>query len=65
MCFWYIWKGEEGNEMGYPALEGIRIWLWDIQSGRRGYRGDENTRNAVMEQRDGIIEGNQAMGMWY
>ena len=49
MYFWYIWKGEEGNEMGYTALEDIRIWLWDIRRWRRGYRGEVNTRNAVME----------------
>ena len=43
-CFWYIWKEEEGNEMGYTALEGTIIWLWDIRSGRRGgYRGEEIT----------------------
>jgi hypothetical protein len=43
MCVWYIWQGEEGNEIGYTALKGTRIWLWDIRSGRRGYGGEEIT----------------------
>ena len=50
-------EGRRGNEMRYTALEGIRIWLWDIQSGRRGYRGEVNTMNAVMVHRVGIREG--------
>ena len=43
--------------MRYTALEGIRIWLWDIWSGRRGYRGEVNTRNVDMVHRVEIREG--------
>ena len=65
-CFWYIWKEEEGNEMGYTALEGTRIWLWDIPSGRRGVqRRGKHNGNLVMEHRDGIGERHKAMGIWY
>ena len=42
-------EGGRGNELRYMALEGIRIWLWDLQSWKKGYRGEVSTRNAVME----------------
>ena len=42
-------EGGRGNEMRYMALEGIRIWLWDLQSWKKGYRGEVSTGNAVME----------------
>ena len=63
MCFWYIWNGEERNEMEYTALEGIRIWLWDIWHGRRGYRGEEHNDNAVVEHRGGIKDWDKALGV--
>ena len=33
--------------MRYTTLEGIRIWLRDIQSGRRGHGEGVNSRNAI------------------
>ena len=38
MYFWCMWKGEEGNEVTYVALAGIRIWLWDIWKGEEGMK---------------------------
>ena len=62
-CFCYIWKEEDGNEMGYMALEGTRIRSWDIRSGRRGNGGEGNHNgNVVMEHRDVIGQRYKAMG---
>jgi hypothetical protein len=55
--------GKEGIETGYTALEGIKMWLWDIWSGRRGYRGEENNENVVIEHRDWIREWDNALGV--
>ena len=60
-----MWMGEGGNEIRYTVLEGIRIWLWDIQSRRRQCRGEDNNNNAILEHRDGIREGDKVMGIWY
>jgi hypothetical protein len=39
------------------------MWLCDIQSGRRGYRGEENNENVVIEHRDWIREWDNALGV--
>ena len=60
-----MWMGEGGNGIRYTVLEGIRIWLWHIQSRRRQCRGEDNNKNAILENRDEIREGDKAMGIWY
>ena len=42
-------EGGRGNEHRYMALEGMSIWLWDLWSEMRGYRGEVSSRNAVKE----------------